>query len=167
MDKEKMLNLLHMEMISYEKMEPMRIQHFCKVYGYVSLIGRMEGLDEETQFILDTAALTHDIGIKPAIEKYHSAAGPYQEELGPDVADPMLRNLGFPEDVISRVKYLIGHHHTYTEIDGMDYQILVEADFLVNLLEGKSDETQIRNVLKNIFKTETGKKILTEMFLPD
>ena len=35
--------------------------------------------------------------------------------------------------VTERVAYLIGHHHTYDKIEGMDYQILVEADFLVNI----------------------------------
>ena len=34
-----------------------------------------------------------------------------------------------------RICYLIGHHHTYDKIDGTDYQILVDADFLVNLYE--------------------------------
>ena len=34
-----------------------------------------------------------------------------------------------------RVQYLIGRHHTYNDIDGIDYQILVEADFLVNMYE--------------------------------
>ena len=48
--------------------------------------------------------------------------------------------LGFAENVIERVCYLIGHHHTYTGIEGRDYQILVEADFLVNLYEdGRPD----------------------------
>lgn len=52
----------------------------------------------------------------------------------------MLMRLGFAENVIERVCYLIGHHHTYTGIDGRDYQILVEADFLVNLYEdGRTD----------------------------
>ncbi len=50
---------------------------------------------------------------------------------------------GWPETVIRRVSYLVGHHHTYTEIDGMDYQLLVEADFLVNLFEeGALPETR-------------------------
>ena len=37
--------------------------------------------------------------------------------------------------MIRRVEYLVGHHHTYKDIDGLDYQILVEADFLVNILK--------------------------------
>lgn len=64
----------------------------------------------------------------------------------------MLTELGFEQDVIDRVCYLIAHHHTYTNIDGIDYQILVEADFLVNLYEDnlpkKSVETALQRILK-------------------
>jgi hypothetical protein len=37
----------------------------------------------------------------------------------------------------TRICFLIGHHHTYTKIDGPDFQILVEADFPVNIDEDK------------------------------
>jgi hypothetical protein len=59
---------------------------------------------------------------------------------------------------------LIGHHHTYTNVDGIDYQILIEADFLVNFLEDNVAEDGIMKAYNNIFKTETGKKICREMF---
>ena len=52
-----------------------------------------------------------------------------------------------------------GHHHTYTNIDGMDYQILVEADFLVNLYEDSVPKAAAQNALDKIFKTQTGKTI--------
>jgi hypothetical protein len=46
----------------------------------------------------------------------------------------------------------------------MDYQILVEADFLVNIMEeGSSKEAAIK-AYQNIFKTSCGKKICREMF---
>ena len=64
-----------------------------------------------------------------------------------------------------RVAYLVGHHHTYTNIDGMDYQILVEADFLVNLYEDSVPKAAAQNVLDKIFKTQTGKTICKEMFV--
>ena len=63
-----------------------------------------------------------------------------------------------------RVAYLVGHHHTYTNIDGMDYQILVEADFLVNLYEDSVPKAAAQNALDKIFKTQTGKTICKEMF---
>ena len=64
-----------------------------------------------------------------------------------------------------RVAYLVGHHHTYTNIDGMDYQILVEADFLVNLYEDSVPKAAAQNALDKIFKAQTGKTICKEMFV--
>ena len=66
--------------------------------------------------------------------------------------------------MIESVKYLIAHHHTYDAIDGIDYQILVEADFLVNILEDGLAKEAALQAYHNIFKTESGKNICQEMF---
>jgi hypothetical protein len=62
------------------------------------------------------------------------------------------------------VSYLVGHHHTYSGIDGADYQILVEADFLVNLYEDSLPREAIMSVYNRIFKTETGRKLCGTIF---
>ena len=46
----------------------------------------------------------------------------------------------------------------------MDYQILIEADFLVNLYEDKAGNHAIESAYESIFKTESGKKIFRDMF---
>ncbi len=157
-------NALIEEMVTYYSGDPKRIQHFLKVYEFAKIIGQEEGLDEATQHILETAAIVHDIGIKVAEEKYGNCSGPLQEKEGPVVARPMLESLGYDADVIDRVCYLVGHHHTYTDIDGLDYQILVEADFLVNLYEDQASEQAIQNSHDRIFKTKTGSKLCETMF---
>ena len=129
---------LRLRMISYDGGDPARIQHFIKVYTFAVMIGEGEQLPEETMEILRAAALVHDIGIKVAEEKYGSSDGKLQEKEGPPVARQMLTEIGYPQEVVDRVCYLVGHHHTYLDMDGMDYQILVEADFLVNLFENAS-----------------------------
>ena len=159
-----LLDQLHLEMIRLDAGDPGLIQHFCKVHAYAALIGRQEGLPEELLFILEAAAYTHDIAIRYCREKYGSGEGKLQELEGPAIADELLRKLEFPEDVIERVKYLIAHHHTYADIQGMDYQILVEADFLVNLFEGNDSPDAVRTTIERIFRTESGRKICEEMF---
>lgn len=159
-----MLHALAMKMIEYDGPGVKRIQHFMKVRGFAALIAEGEGVDEATRFTLEAAALVHDIGIKASQEKYGSSAGPLQEKEGAPLAKQMLRSLGFPQDVTARVAYLVGHHHTYSCIDGIDYQILVEADFLVNLFEHGDAMNAVRAVREKIFRTATGKKILDEMF---
>lgn len=141
-----------------------RIQHFIKVYAYSAMLGRLEGLDDKTQDILEAAAVVHDVGIRPAEEKYGYNNGKLQEELGPAEAENLLRAAGYSGSQVERIVYLVGHHHTYGNIDGIDYQILVEADFLVNLQEEGSQEKEIRNVYERIFKTENGKKQCRDIF---
>ena len=36
---------------------------------------------------------------------------------------------------MNRVAYLVGHHHGPEQIDAIDYQILIEADYIVNASE--------------------------------
>lgn len=152
------------EMMEFYRRQPCRINHFLKVYGFAKSIGELEGLEGETQQILEIAAVTHDIGIKPAEEKYGSGAGHYQEVEGPPVARELLGRLGLPQALIERVCYLISRHHTYTDIDGLDYQILVEADFLVNIFEGEMAAPEIASVRQKVFRTQAGIRMLEQLY---
>lgn len=158
------LTALYHAAASYDAGDPMRIQHFTKVWSYARLIGIGEGLDEKTLFTLESAAIVHDIGIHRAEAVYGSSAGKYQEELGPDVARGILGDLHYSEEIIDRVAFLVGHHHTYSGIDEPDWQILVEADFLVNLYEDRVPHDAAVSAYTNIFKTATGKRMWEEMY---
>ena len=158
------LACLTREMTAYYAGDPARIQHFMKVYAFSRTIALLENCDDALRFVLETAALVHDIGIKPSEAKYGSSAGNYQELEGPPVAREMLQKLGFAPDVIDRVCWLVGHHHTYHSVDGLDYQILVEADFLVNLFEDSEKKEAILSAYRRIFKTEAGKTLCRQMF---
>ena len=157
-------NILITEKIRYYAGDPKRVQHFIKVYTFAKMIGEKEKLPAGEQFILETAAIVHDIGIKPAEDKFGQCGGKLQEQEGPAVAQKLLTELGYPEKVIARVCYLVGHHHTYDGIDGMDYQILVESDFLVNLFEGNASREAIETAYRQMFETGTGKRLMREMF---
>lgn len=159
-----MISSLIDEMITYDKGDPRRIQHFMKVHDFARTIGQLEGLDDDTLYILESAAVVHDIGIHVCEEKYGSCEGKLQEKEGPALAKELLERLGYEQEVINRICYLVGHHHTYTNITGIDYQILVEADFLVNLYEDKVSLDAVRKAYQNIFKSESGKKICRNMF---
>ena len=157
-------NKLLLAMFDYDGGDPRRIQHAIKVYEFARLIGEEEHLEEKQQYILETAAIVHDIGIKPAELKYGSCDGKLQEKEGPSAARKMLSGMGYEEDVTERVCWLVGHHHTYTDVSGMDYRILLEADFLVNLFEDGSDLEAVRAAYERIFRTGTGRKICRTMF---
>lgn len=153
------------EMVHYNLSDARRINHFMKVYAFAKAIGELENLDVATQEILEIAAITHDIGIKNSELKYGSSAGNYQQIEGPPEAEKMLRELGIADDVVSRVSWLIAHHHTYHDIKELDYQILVEADFLVNAFEDEMSKEAILSVKDKIFKTKSGIDFLETLFL--
>lgn len=159
-----MINKLHLAMIELYSGDAARIQHFCKVHSYAKLIAETENVSKECLFILEAAALTHDIGIHICEEKYGNCDGKLQEKEGPAIAEKLLRELGFEDDVSERVQFLIAHHHTYDNMEGLDYQILVEADFLVNIMENNLPKEAALDTCNKIFKTECGKKICKEMF---
>ena len=151
-------------MIAYNQGDVRRINHFLKVYGFAVAIGTGEALDAQTQEILEIAALTHDIGIRNSEAKYGSASGAYQQTEGPPEAETLLRGLGVGDAVIERVCWLIAHHHIYTSIEGLDYQILVEADFLVNAYEDGLSAEAIRAFEQKVFKTQTGSRLLHTLY---
>ncbi len=159
------ISLIINEMIKYYAKDPRRVNHFLKVFSFAKSIGELEKLDEKTQDILEIAAVMHDIGIKLSEEKYNSSAGNYQEIEGPPVAKGILLKYNFDETFIDRVCYLIGHHHTYGEIDGIDYQILIEADFLVNIYEDEIKIPQIESIKEKYFKTKAGTEFLINLYL--
>lgn len=150
--------------IIYDHGDARRIQHFLKVYAYAMTIGRREALTFKEQRNLETAAVLHDIGIHNAEKNYGSSSGHYQELEGPGPAREILTDLEADESVIERVCYLIAHHHTYHDVKGQDYQILLEADFLVNAYEDNLKKDAIRRFRDNVFRTHTGIKLLNETF---
>lgn len=152
------------KMIEYSNGNLHDINHFMKVYGYAKLIGECENIDKDTQEILEVAALVHDIACPLCREKYGNTNGKYQEKEGEILTAEFLKDTGYSEEFINRVVYLVGHHHTLTDIKGMDYQILIEADYLVNADESNYSKENIKNTLEKVFKTSTGISLLKSMY---
>ena len=162
---EKMITDLIIKMTEFNAGDSLRVQHMIKVYEFAHIIGVNEGLDAKTLKILDIASVMHDIGIRPSEEKYGHCTGKLQEQEGPAYAREMLSHFtDVTEEEKERVCWLIAHHHTYDNIDGLDYRILLEADFLVNMCEDELSEEALQTSYRNIFRTETGKKICREMY---
>ena len=148
------------EMVAWERGVPHRIQHFLKVHSFCRYIGMEEGLDEATLRRLELAAVVHDIGIRPSEEKFGKHDGPIQEREGVEPARQLLRGIGVEEAAAERIAFLVGHHHTLTGVDGIDWQILLEADFLVNSQENAMPLSAIRRAEETFFRTESGKWLL-------
>lgn len=77
----------------------------------------------------------------------------------------MLADVGYDKKDIDRICFLVGNHHSYDKVDGIDFQILIEADFIVNAYEYGLKADSIRALSKNVFKTKSGTKILNTLYL--
>ena len=123
-------------MVVYDRGDARRIEHFVKVHDFAATIGTLEGLPAHDVAVLEEAAILHDVGIHVSEREHGGNNGKHQELYGPDEAEKVMRSVGcFSQDEIEQVRFLIAHHHTYTHISTLSWQILVEADFLVNLYE--------------------------------
>ena len=161
----KQLAQLMQAMIRYDGGDVPRIQHFVKVHDFAATIGVSENLDEETQFILEAAAILHDIGIHPAEAKYGNCNGKAQEELGPDEARKLLQEVGgYTDAQTERICWLIGHHHTYSNVTSADHRILLEADFLVNSFEDHIAPNGIATFREKVFRSPSAIDLLNKMW---
>ncbi|MFW5836182.1 MAG: HD domain-containing protein [bacterium] len=143
-----------------------RIDHSLKVLGHAEAIADEEGVAAHVRRFIFLAALYHDVGIKPALEKYGSSAAPYQEREGEPVAREILRGLGEPEEVVDRVAFIVGSHHTRAAIDGVDFQIVWEADLLVNIDEqGMTERADLGEIVETNFVTAAGRRRATRLYL--
>lgn len=167
MDKEQetKLSLLMRAMIKYDGGDVPRIQHFVKVHDFARMISVAEDMESEQLFILEAAAILHDVGIHAAEAKYGNSHGKHQEELGPAEAKKVLAEVGgFTEQQTERICWLIAHHHTYTNVTSQDHRILLEADFLVNSFEDNLSKEAIASFRENVFRSPSAIYMLNMMW---
>lgn len=143
------------------------INHFLKVWAFARTIGELEGLDSHTQTLLELAAVVHDIACPLCREKYGNTDGKNQERESPPLVAEFFRDLPVDSGDVARISWLAAHHHTYTGVEGMDYQILLEADFLVNAEESGYTKSAIRSFRERVFRTAAGTRLLDSIYKPD
>ena len=154
-------------MIEFYKGNRHDINHFLKVWAMAKTIGELEGLDAHTQEILELAAVIHDIACPLCREKYGDTDGKHQERESPPLVEAFFEDLPVARADAERISWLAAHHHTYTDIGGIDHQILLEADYLVNADENGYKRPAIENFRARIFRTAAGIRLLDSVYLQD
>ncbi len=152
------------KMITLSKENIHDIDHFIRVWTYAKIIGELENLDSETQFILEVSAIVHDTACPLCREKYGNTNGKHQEEEGIPLTMEFLKDTGLTEIQVERVAFLVGHHHTYNGVDGKDWQVLIEADYIANASENGYSRKNVENFMQKKMKTESGKRLLRSVF---
>lgn len=141
-----------------------RINHFLKVYAFAQTIALQEQVTQDMLDIVETVAICHDIGIRTSEERYGTCTYAMQQTEGPIEARKLLASLGYESALVDRVCHIISLHHTFEAIDGLDFQILVEADLLVNLHEKESDAAHIRLMRQTVCKTGAALRYMEALF---
>ncbi len=142
------------------------IDHFLRVWSYAKTIGELENLDTMTQYILEAAAIVHDIACPLCREKYGNTNGKLQETEGARMVCEFFAGTGLSTEQIDRIAFLVGHHHTYTGVDGLDYQILLEADYIANASENGYSSKNVSNFIEKIMRTASGKRLARLVLRP-
>lgn len=152
------------QMIDFYKGNHHDIDHFMKVYTFAKTIGEMEGLDDATQELVELTAIVHDIACPLCREKYGSASGDKQEAESAALLEPFFSDIDIPQTVKNRISFIVCHHHTTTGVEGIDWRIMLEADYLVNAAEQKQSPEAIRAFKENVFRTESGLRLLHSIY---
>lgn len=164
---ERQIDMIHnmiYEMIQLNGVDTQRINHALKVYGFARCIAGRARYSDGDMLIVSLSAVLHDIAIRHCESVYGSCGGRLQEQEGPAIARPLLEKYTSDEALIARVCDIIAHHHTYSGINDVCHQALIEADFLVNFDEGESTQNAFEAAVRKHFKTAAGKELAESMF---
>jgi putative nucleotidyltransferase with HDIG domain len=155
---------ISLEMKKYFGKDFKRVNHAFKVARYAEQILKMEG---GNPLVVLGAAYLHDIGIHEAERKYGSTSSHYQEQEGPAIAREILERLDVQKEMIEEICDIIGHHHSPRNEETLNFQILYEADWLVNIDEEgiSKDREKLEGIIEKEFRTATGKQLADNLFL--
>jgi hypothetical protein len=140
-----------------------RVDHALAVLDYAEQIQAIEGGDP---LVVKAAGILHDIGIRQAEQKHGSSAGKFQEIEGPPMARAILENHDVGEQEIEHISRIIANHHSARNIDTLEFRIIWDADWLVNLQNETPDLSpdQWTEKIDTVFKTQTGRQLALQTF---
>ena len=159
------------EMILYYGNNLKKINEFLNVYTYSKIIGELENLDEKRQELLEVYAITNNISNNELEKKDEIESLTFKKMHGPNIVSEMLKKIGYDEDLIKKAVQQIQSNNFEKivegeefSIDGLDLQILLEANFLADAVLGKIDKKNFEHARLNLFRTKSGKDIFEAMF---
>ena len=132
-------------MIAYSDGNKHDIAHFLKVYTYAEWLAEDGKFKPKESRKFWNRSVIHDIACPVCRVKYGNTNGSNQEKESPELVENFLKDVEIDDEMKERINYLVSHHHTYTNVDGLDYRILLEADFLVNADESEMSENAVEN----------------------
>ena len=140
-----------------------RIDHAMKVLDFAEQIQLAEGGDP---LVVKAAAILHDIGILQAQDKYGPAYEKYHAQEGPPIAKEILSKFEINSKSVEHICQIIVDHHSAGNIDTIEFRIVWDADWLVNIAEilKNAEKKSSVEILDQTFKTNKGREIAAELY---
>lgn len=156
--------LLLLEMEKYFGSDQKRINHAKKVLNFAEQLLEKENADA---LVVIASSVLHDIGIHKAEEIYKSSSGKYQEIEGPPIAKEIMEKIHLKKEVIDEVGEIIAHHHSPGEVNTINFKVLYDADWLVNLKDefDTKDKEKLSKIIEKVFLTKTGKELARQIYI--
>jgi hypothetical protein len=118
---------------------PYGIEHTERVVANVVAILDGELAPAPIRDVAFLAAVLHDIGAAEALRRHGSIEGRHQELEGPAVARDILERAGAPPEVVVRICHIVGHHHTASAVEGLDFEAVWDGDLIEALVFAARD----------------------------
>ncbi len=153
------------EMMNYFGSDLKRIEHARKVLLYAEEI--LKDYPQANREVVVISAILHDVGTKEAEKKYGYTNEELQAKEGAIVAKNILQKLGIKKEIIDEVCNIIASHHTPAEINTLNFKILWDADWIVNLKDKVviNDKEKLKETIDKIFMTDVGKNLAKKIYL--
>jgi hypothetical protein len=86
---------------------------------------------------------------------------------GPGIAKEILERLNIQEGIIDEICDIIGYHHSPRGEETLNFQVLYEADWLVNIEEEgiSKDRKKVEELIDKVFRTVTGRQLAEKLYL--
>ena len=113
---------------------PYGIEHTERVVANVEAVLDGEAAPAATREVAFLAAVLHDIGAAEAMRTHGSVEARYQELEGPAIARDILARADVPPEIVARVCHIVGHHHTPSAVDGLEFEAVWDGDLIEALV---------------------------------
>jgi HD domain len=154
------------ELASHFGEDERRIEHAMMVLGHAeALLARVPNADP---VVVVAAAITHDFGIVEAERRHGKSTGTLQEKYGPDLVAPVLRRVGLGDEKVGEVCDIIASHHSPPLQPSVNFNLLYESDWLVNIHDFPvilADRKRLESFIVKNFHTDAGLRRAYELLL--
>lgn len=154
------------ELIFHFTSDTPRIDHALQVTGHAeALLAETPQADPE---VVLAAAVMHDFGIREAERLHGRNDGPMQEKYGPPLVHAALKRIGMSPSKIREVCAIVARHHSPPRNPSINFLLLYESDWLVNLTDFPkilSDRDRLDAFIQKNFHTPAGKSRARQIFL--